>query len=210
MRLPRLEAAGKISGAAKFTDDLARPFSNKITIWSSHQSINRVQSKRLLCITKGEEGCEASRITATKEIKLEAQETGRTEISCAPEVSIVGRLGKFGIGIMKNRATQLASEFAGAVQQMMLTADRRRRRLRGSWPPDVASPGYNPARRRRIRRKDGGDRARDKTAVAHGPGAHPDLCRMPAAHHCALKLIDIEYDELPAVLRMAPCNRSKT
>jgi len=78
---------------------------------------------RLLCITKGEEGCEASRITATKEIKLEAQETGRTEISCAPEVSIVGRLGKFGIGIMKNRATQLASEFAGAVQQRMLTAD---------------------------------------------------------------------------------------
>jgi len=78
---------------------------------------------RLLCITKGEEGGKASMITATTEIKLEAQETGRTEIRCASEVSIVGRLGKFGLGIMKKRAAQLASEFATAVQQRMRTAD---------------------------------------------------------------------------------------
>ena len=78
---------------------------------------------RLLCITEGEEGGKASMTTATTEIKLEAQETGSTEISCASEVSIVGRLGKFGIGIMKKRRAQLASEFAAAVQQRMLTAD---------------------------------------------------------------------------------------
>jgi hypothetical protein len=60
-------------------------------------------------------------ITATTEIKLEAQEAVRTEISCASEVSIVG-LGKFGLGITRKRAAQLASEFA-AVHQRMQTAD---------------------------------------------------------------------------------------
>jgi carbon monoxide dehydrogenase subunit G len=62
-------------------------------------------------------------ITATTEIKLEAQEPGRTEISCASEVLIVGCLGKFGFGIMKKRAAHLAREFAAAVQQRMQTAD---------------------------------------------------------------------------------------
>jgi hypothetical protein len=38
-------------------------------------------------------------------------------------VSIVGRLGKFGLGIMKKRAAQLAGEFAAAIQQRMQTAD---------------------------------------------------------------------------------------
>jgi hypothetical protein len=58
---------------------------------------------RLLCITKGDEGSKASMITATSEIKLEAQEAGRTEISCPSEVPIAGRLGKFG-----QRSTRLS------------------------------------------------------------------------------------------------------
>ncbi len=78
---------------------------------------------RLVCITRGEEGGKASMITATTEIKFAAQEGGRTEISCASEVAIVGRLGKFGLGIMKKRATQLAGEFAATVQQRMQSAD---------------------------------------------------------------------------------------
>jgi uncharacterized protein len=77
---------------------------------------------RLVCVTKGEEGGKASMITATTEIKFAAQGSG-TEITCASEVSIVGRLGKFGLGIMKKRAAQLAAEFAAAVQQRMQVAD---------------------------------------------------------------------------------------
>lgn len=77
--------------------------------------------RRLLCLTKGEEGSRASMISATSEITLEAVSQNETEVRCASEVSIVGRLGKFGLGIMKKRASQLAGEFAGAVQQRMQT-----------------------------------------------------------------------------------------
>jgi carbon monoxide dehydrogenase subunit G len=80
-------------------------------------------SNRLVCVTRGEEGGKASIITATTEVKFAAQEGGRTEINCASEVSIVGRLGKFGLGIMNKRATQLAGEFAATVQQRMQSAD---------------------------------------------------------------------------------------
>jgi carbon monoxide dehydrogenase subunit G len=82
-----------------------------------------VPPRRMVCVTKGEEGGKASMITATSEINFKDQEGRRTEISCASEVSIVGRLGKFGLGIMKKRAAQLGGEFAAAIQQRMQTAD---------------------------------------------------------------------------------------
>ena len=77
---------------------------------------------RLLCMTKGEEGGKASMLTASSEISLEDRDGRSTAISCASEVAIVGRLGKFGIGIMKKRADQLAGEFAASVQQRMQAA----------------------------------------------------------------------------------------
>jgi carbon monoxide dehydrogenase subunit G len=78
---------------------------------------------RLVCVTKGEEGSKASIISATSEMLLTAIDDKSTEIACRSEVSIVGRLGKFGLGIMKKRAGQLAGEFATAVQQRMQTVD---------------------------------------------------------------------------------------
>jgi uncharacterized protein len=62
-------------------------------------------------------------VTATSEIKFTDLDGQRTEIACSSEVAIVGRLGKFGLGIMKKRATQLAGEFAAAVQQRMQAAN---------------------------------------------------------------------------------------
>ena len=78
---------------------------------------------RLTCVTKGEEGSRASVINATSEIALAETNEKETEVYCTSEVSIVGRLGKFGLGIMKKRASQLAGVFAGAVQQRMQVAD---------------------------------------------------------------------------------------
>lgn len=78
---------------------------------------------RLTCVTKGEEGGRASIISATSELRLVETSEGKTEVHCTSEVSIVGRLGKFGLGIMKKRAAHLAGEFAGAVQQRMQVAD---------------------------------------------------------------------------------------
>jgi hypothetical protein len=78
---------------------------------------------RLVCVTKGEEGSKASIISATSEMLLTAVDDKSTEIACSSEVSVVGRLGKFGLGIMKKRASRLAEEFAAAVQQRMQTVD---------------------------------------------------------------------------------------
>jgi len=78
---------------------------------------------RLVCETTGEEGGKASVVTAKTEIVLAQMPPGSTEIQCRSEASVVGRLGRFGLGIMKKRAGQLANEFAGAVQQRMHTVD---------------------------------------------------------------------------------------
>ena len=78
---------------------------------------------RLLCVTKGDEGSKASMISATSEIVLTAVDDQTTAIACSSEFSIVGRLGKFGLGIMKKRATQLAGEFAAAVQERLKLVD---------------------------------------------------------------------------------------
>jgi carbon monoxide dehydrogenase subunit G len=82
-----------------------------------------VPLSRLVCETKGEEGSKASLLTATTVIAFSPVDADVTEIACSSEASIVGRLGKFGLGIMKKRAGQLAAEFAHAVQQKMQAAN---------------------------------------------------------------------------------------
>jgi carbon monoxide dehydrogenase subunit G len=74
---------------------------------------------RLVCETKGEEGSKASFITASNEVRFVIVDEQITEIFCTSEASIVGRLGKFGLGVMKKRASQIAGEFAAAVQAGM-------------------------------------------------------------------------------------------
>ena len=78
---------------------------------------------RLTCVTKGEEGSRASVINANSELVLIELNPRETEVHCTSELSIVGRLGKFGLGIMKKRATQLAGEFAAAMRERMQVAD---------------------------------------------------------------------------------------
>jgi uncharacterized protein len=69
---------------------------------------------RALSVTRGEEGGKASTLTAQSELRLNALDDGGTEVHYASEVSLVGRLGKFGLGIMKKKAKTLGEEFAVA------------------------------------------------------------------------------------------------
>ena len=73
--------------------------------------------QRLVCMTKSEEGSRASTVSAQSEIVLTAINDKETAIGCTSEVSIVGRLGRFGLGIMKKRASQMAVEFARVMQE---------------------------------------------------------------------------------------------
>ena len=65
-------------------------------------------------VTRGEEGGKASTLSAQSELRLRPLEDAGTEVSYASEVAIFGRLGKYGLGIMKKKAESLGAEFAKA------------------------------------------------------------------------------------------------
>jgi carbon monoxide dehydrogenase subunit G len=69
---------------------------------------------RVLSLTRGEEGGRASMLSANNELLLEATADGGTEVKYISNVTITGRLGKFGLGIMKKRSEALAAKFVQA------------------------------------------------------------------------------------------------
>lgn len=68
--------------------------------------------------TRGQEGTNASRLTAKSELTLTASgdattpTTATTNVHYKADVQVVGRLAKFGLGIMKKKAKLLGAEFA--------------------------------------------------------------------------------------------------
>jgi carbon monoxide dehydrogenase subunit G len=66
---------------------------------------------RVASVTRGEEGTRASVISANNELVLVPADGG-TEVKYVSEVSVTGRLGKFGLGMMKKKAESLGAKFA--------------------------------------------------------------------------------------------------
>jgi uncharacterized protein len=71
--------------------------------------------ERIFSTTRGEEGSRASILSAENVVSL-AEVPGGTQVSYASEVSVTGRLGKFGLGMMKKKAEALGQQFAEAFQ----------------------------------------------------------------------------------------------
>ena len=67
-------------------------------------------------MTKGEEGGRASSVSAESELRLRDLGNGATEVAYKSDVNVVGRLAKFGFGIMKKKAQSMGAEFAEAVK----------------------------------------------------------------------------------------------
>lgn len=67
--------------------------------------------------TRGEEGSRASIVSAENLLRLAPAEDGGTEVTYSSEVSVVGRLGKFGLGVMKKKAQTLGQQFAENFRQ---------------------------------------------------------------------------------------------
>ena len=67
---------------------------------------------RVVSVTRGEEGGRASKVRADNVLSLAPQEDGGTQVTYESEVSVTGRLAKFGFGVMKKKAQSLAAEFA--------------------------------------------------------------------------------------------------
>ncbi len=62
--------------------------------------------------TTGEEGTQASMVTATNVMTLTELDMNETRVSWQSDLSLSGRLGKYGLGIMRKRADALSNQFA--------------------------------------------------------------------------------------------------
>ena len=68
-------------------------------------------------ITRGEEGGRASKLTAKSELRLVAIDPGETEVSYRSDIAIAGRLGRYGLGIMRKKAKTYGEQFAVAFRE---------------------------------------------------------------------------------------------
>jgi hypothetical protein len=70
-------------------------------------------------MTKGEEGSKASRIKATSTLALKALSPASTEVTYTSDISIMGRLGKFGSGMMKKVADSVGDQFVAGLRESL-------------------------------------------------------------------------------------------
>ena len=86
--------------------------------------------------SRGEESNRASRLKAESTLSLSPIDDSRTQVDYTSELSIVGRLGKFGAGMMKKKADSLGDEFVQIL------------RLQIEGPPEaaVAAPAITEKR----------------------------------------------------------------
>jgi uncharacterized protein len=78
---------------------------------------------RLVCTTRGEEGGKASSLTAQSELVLSKLDASRTTVHYRSELSIFGRLGRYGLGMMKKKAETIGAEFAAAFARRIASLD---------------------------------------------------------------------------------------
>ena len=72
---------------------------------------------RAAFLTRGEEGGRASRLTASSTLVLESVDEQRTEVTYTSDVSVMGRMGTVGLGLMRSKARALGADFAGALRE---------------------------------------------------------------------------------------------
>ncbi len=78
--------------------------------------------ERLASVTRGEEGGRASSLTANSLLALTPLDGDATEVHYESEVSVVGRLGKFGLGVMRKKVKSLGEAFAAALKERVEAA----------------------------------------------------------------------------------------
>jgi len=84
--------------------------------------VEEIEPESILSTTSGEEGGRASFVSSKNRLALAALDDERTEVSYASTVSVTGRLGKFGLGMMRKKADSVAAEFGRAFGEVARTA----------------------------------------------------------------------------------------
>jgi carbon monoxide dehydrogenase subunit G len=72
-------------------------------------------------LTRGEEDGNASSLSARTEVSLQPEGAG-TLVSYRSELSVTGRLGRFGLGMLKKKAQVMGEEFALELRQRLQQA----------------------------------------------------------------------------------------
>lgn len=70
--------------------------------------------ERMISVMRGEEGSRASQLQATNVVRLTEIDPHTTEVYYSSDVAITGRLGRFGLGVMRKTAGRLAAKFEQA------------------------------------------------------------------------------------------------
>jgi uncharacterized protein len=73
----------------------------------------------IVSTTRGEEGTRASTLSSTNRLELRALDERTTEVAYSADVTVVGRLGRFGLGMMKKKAESLGASFVRAFTAMV-------------------------------------------------------------------------------------------
>jgi carbon monoxide dehydrogenase subunit G len=82
-----------------------------------------VPPDHVLSRTRGEEGSRASQVSAENVLRLSDAEGGGTDVYYCSDVTIAGRLGKYGHGIMKKIAKKLGDKFATDFRERVEAAE---------------------------------------------------------------------------------------
>jgi len=78
---------------------------------------DEIPPTRIVSVTRGEEGGRASSVKSDNIMTLSPEEDGGTLVHYESDVSVTGRLAKFGFGVMKKKAQSLGREFADALRE---------------------------------------------------------------------------------------------
>jgi carbon monoxide dehydrogenase subunit G len=115
--LERVDAVRYRAGVAVALAGISARF--KLIVELTHQEPPR----RILCVTRGEEGGRASTLSADSEITLEAVDGQTTRVQYVSEVQLTGRLGRFALGVMQKKAQAMGREFADNLRQRLAQQD---------------------------------------------------------------------------------------
>jgi uncharacterized protein len=74
--------------------------------------LEEIEQSSIRSRTRGEEGGRASTVSSDNLLRLEALGEAKTLLIYSSEVSVVGRLGRFGLGVMRKKAESMGRDFA--------------------------------------------------------------------------------------------------
>jgi len=72
---------------------------------------------------RGEEGSRASMVSSDNIMTLEEVAPDRTEVAWEADVNVTGRLGKYGLGLMKKKVESLSADFVKAFAERVEAGD---------------------------------------------------------------------------------------